>query len=284
MSFLKKLLGRKRSKPDQSDLPIDATLRERVIHELAQACPGLEFSAAPDDPAKICATENKTELAMLDISNLAGQIRAYSDMDIDASVTRYVNAFAASQNPETNLSDDTIYPALRPMDYVKAVKAENPDIVTAPFHGDLHIIYLADNPDSMQAVSEQDLETGTITARSPKALGERALQNLHQWLPRLVCDSTQQVMHLYYVKDNPLLTSGMALLPEFWQLLERRHGSEFLFALPRKDQLFVFEPSFHKQLTAAKMLINATWEDNFNLLSPMTFKWVDGEIEVLGKL
>ncbi len=284
MSFLKKLLGRKRSGPATSELPIDATLRERVIHELRQNCPQLEFSADADDPAIICASDNKAELARLDITNLAGQIRAYNEIDIDASVSRYIKAFAGSQSQDAILTRDKVYPALRSADYIEQVKTQNPDILSAPFHGDLHILYMADNPDSLQALSLRDLETATIDVHSAKALGELALQNLQKQLPRLVCDSSQQVMHLYYVRDNPLLTSGMALLPEFWQILKRRHGSEFLFALPRKDQLFVFEPSFHKQMTAAKMLVNATWDDNFNLLSPMTFKWVDGDIEVLGKL
>jgi hypothetical protein len=53
-----------------------------------------------------------------------------------------------------------------------------------------------------------------------------------------------------------------------------------LIALPRKDQLFLFDdkPEFH---AGVRRLIDVTFQDNFNLLSPQLYARRNGKIEAV---
>ncbi|HWI86318.1 MAG TPA: hypothetical protein VNT42_08365, partial [Sphingomonas sp.] len=73
---------------------------------------------------------------------------------------------------------------------------------------------------------------------------------------------------LYYVEGNTMLSTSLILLDDFWKFVAARFPGNVLIALPRKDQLFLFDDDGNAASRAAiRRLIDVTFEDNFNLLS-----------------
>ena len=85
---------------------------------------------------------------------------------------------------------------------------------------------------------------------------------------------------MYTVEENTYLISSMVFLEEFWAFLENRHGKHFLFAIPRKDQFFVFNTDNSNAMEAATRMVQATWEDDFNLMSPFIYVRSEGTNKV----
>lgn len=83
----------------------------------------------------------------------------------------------------------------------------------------------------------------------------------------------------YYIEGNTFLTTSLILLDEFWQYVERSYGDDFVFALQRKDQLFVFDAKNPHHMDYARGLIEVTFQDDFSLLSQHIFKRKHGSIE-----
>jgi len=273
MSFFKKLFGKK--KPVQSAGNLDNNhIRKLVFEAVRKLDPDMPLRLAEDNDTTIYTGEGDDQTSHMDIGNLAAHLRAYPDDDVQETVERFARTALLSNTESEEIDDSCVMVALRPDEYVDHIKNLGAEIMSKPFMGDLHIVYFYDTPDAMRTLSQSDMGERTMDETH-----EIALSNIRDWFPRLVSDDSQKVFHLYYVDENNLLTSSMVLLDEFWEYLEERHGPEFLFALPRKDQFFVVEPSNPEQMDVAKWLINATWEDGFNLMSPLVHKRAGGKIE-----
>jgi hypothetical protein len=63
-----------------------------------------------------------------------------------------------------------------------------------------------------------------------------------------------------------MLSTSLILLDEFWKSIQTRFPGDVLIALPRRDQLFIFDDDPQVE-AAARRLIDVTTHDNFNLLS-----------------
>lgn len=200
-----------------------------------------------------------------DVSNLFAYIKANPEENVDTLVGRFVNSTFEEQ--ARAVEDSNIVAVIRSRDYVDAISNPGTDILHEALGADLMIVYMADRPDSMSPLSSKDLPD-----RDLASIRLVALENLRRWLPKVVADGQFGSGTLYYVEENTLLSPSLILLDDFWKSISARFPGNVLIALPRKDQLFVFDDDGSATSQAAvRRLIAATYEDGFNLLSPVLY-------------
>jgi uncharacterized protein YtpQ (UPF0354 family) len=247
-----------------------AEFREFVIAALKKQ-PGID-SAVMDssDPAKIKIIMGE-QSSTCDVTNIFGHLGAYPDEDADKAIERFIRSFTAPQ--KGIVSDDGIVAVIRNREYIDHVKRMGIDILCEPLGADLTIAYMADRPDSMSPIAPKD-----VPGKDLQSVREAALTNMRKWLARLVADGQLQLGVLYYVEDNTMLSTGLILLDEFWKSIETRFPGDVLIALPRRDQLFIFDDGNSAAKALARRLIDVTTRDNFNLLSEKLYARRNGEI------
>ena len=134
---------------------------------------------------------------------------------------------------------------------------------------------MADRPDSIAPLEPEDVE-----GKDMASLRIIALDNQRRWLPKLVSDDSLKSGTLYFIEDNPMLSPTLLLLDDFWQSVAKRFPGDVIIALPRKDQLFLFDDNAQARIRALQ-LIDATFQEQFNLLSPVLYARRNGQIEVV---
>ena len=222
----------------------------------------------PDDPAKFKVTKGDSSVES-DVTNIFGYLEAYRDDDAEEAVRRFVNSAAEAMT--RSVGESNIVAVIRHQDYLNAPAGK--DILHEPLSADLIIVYMADRPDSMSPVKSTDLPGKDLTA-----LREIALNNVRRWLPRVVANDELGAGVLYSVDDNMLLATSLVLLDEFWVSVAARFPGDVLIALPRRDQLFVFDDDDSVGPAMARRMIAASFEEGFNLLSPNLYARRAGKI------
>ncbi|MBP8233675.1 DUF1444 family protein [Rhizorhabdus sp.] len=244
-------------------------LREAVM-AAARAAPGVtKVVADPDNAAQFTSTIDG-ETVTSDVTNLFAFLSSHPDDNPDEAIARFVRSMAESLGAA--ITDDIIVPVVRTRDYVEDADGGGKTIFHEPFGADLITVYMADRPDSMAAIGVKDLPN-----RSLEDIRKTALSNLRKSLAKLVEDDELGFGMLYYVDDNPMLSPSLLLLDEFWQSIAARFSGDVLIALPRKDQLFLFEDD-PRHAAAARRLIELTIEENFNLLTPQLYARRKGKV------
>ena len=271
MSILKKIFGRKKSVDDIEELNV---LRLDVIERVKNLGSQSSLSLDADNPAGIHVELPDGSSGHVDIRNLYGNIKAYPDT-AEESLLNFTQMIVSYESQNEDVNEEDIVIVIRPTEYVQAVKDGGAEIISSALVGDLHTVYMVDSPQAMRALS-----SGDIGEKSDKVLYDLALGNVRKHLPNLVSDASTDGMTLYYVEGNTFLTSSLILLDEFWDHVERSYGEDFIFIMPRKDQIMTFDPQAPNGLDYAKRMIEVTFEEDFNLLSNMVFLRTQGKTQV----
>lgn len=247
-------------------------LREYVI-QILRRMPGIA-NARPDatDQAVIHAVYQDFEWT-LNVTNLYGHLNAYPNEDVDKAITGFLSAYAA--NEPHQVTEDNVVAVIRSHDYLDNLRQAGTKIRHESLAGDLTTVYMIDLPDTMSPLSEHDMVDKTI-----EDLRRIALDNLRQWLPKIRSDETLEFCTLFYVEGNTFLSTGLILLDEFWKLIEKKFPADVLIALPRTDQLILFDASKPNVPEMARQIIEATFSDGFNLLSEKIYERRDGKFAV----
>lgn len=275
MSFLKKLFGRKDKPGGQMQ---DNEIRDLVIRTLRTHAPNAIVAPNPNDDVSILYKLDSEGESEMNITNLANNLRVYPDLDKNTEIEKFVRTMVAAQQADGDLNRDNVFVVLRPDEYVNHINSLNKDgtdLPSKPFLGELQSVYMEDNPDAMRTVSYEEFEDQSLDD-----IHELAVNNLRPWLSKLVGQEAENLFCMYTIEDNGYLISGMVHIKGYWDFLEDRHGKKFLFAIPRKDQFFVFNFDHPNAISVASDMIQATWDDNFNLLSPQIYVRSDGKNEV----
>jgi len=247
-----------------------AEFREFVIAACKRE-PGIDRAVIDSsDPAKFEITMGERSLTC-DVTNIFGHLGAYPAEAADKAIARFIRSFTDTKTGI--VSDDDIVAVIRNRDYIDYVRGMGLDILCEPFGADLMIAYMADRPDSMSPITLKD-----IPGKDLESVREAALTNTRKWLTELVADSQLQLGVLYFVEGNTMLSTGLILLDEFWKSIEARFPGDVLLALPRRDQLFIFDDGNSAAKALARRLIDVTTRDNFNLLSEKLYARRNGEI------
>jgi uncharacterized protein YtpQ (UPF0354 family) len=243
------------------------SLRDAVI-EIVGRKPGVD-SAVPDtaDPARlIVRADGKTYT--VDLTNLFNRIQAYPDEDPQKLITQFIDSFADLKKPL--VSEENLVAVLRDKAYADQVSKG--DAWTEPLVGELVIVYMADMPGSMSVVGRKQ-----FPKRELADLRRIALGNVSKWLDHIKSDDRLQVATLYFVEGNTLLSPTLVLLDDFWTSIRDRYPGDVLIAVPRRDQLFIFNDDANGK-AVARRLIDVTFRDNFSLLSNKLFARRNGKI------
>ncbi len=246
-----------------------------VVMAAFKARPGVESVAADaKDSAKFTVVMGG-ETSTADVTNLFGYISAYPKENTEEAIARFINSIAEIR--ALSVEDGNIVAVIRSRDYVEETMRMGLDVLHEPAGVDLVIVYMADRPDSMSPINAKDLPDKTLAELRQIALG-----NLRNWLPKVVADDGLGDGVLYYVEGNTMLSTGLVILDEFWKSIATRFPGDVLFALPRRDQLFIFKDDGNARTKAlAHHLIKVTFEENFNLLSPLLYARRMGQIVVV---
>jgi uncharacterized protein YtpQ (UPF0354 family) len=248
--------------------------RETVMAAV-RARPGVD-SVTPDprDRAKFKMVRGG-QPSTADVTNLFGYISAYSEENADELIARFVKSL--TEDMGLPIKDSAIVPVIRGRDYIEDIARRGLEVLHEPAGADLMVVYMADRPDSMSPINAHDVPDKTLAD-----VRELALDNLRSWLPKVVADPSLGEGVLYLVEGNPMLSTGLVILDEFWKSVAARFPGDVLIALPRRDQLFIFNDDGSARTKAlARQLIKATLEDNFNLLSPLLYARRKGKILVV---
>jgi hypothetical protein len=224
--------------------------------------------ADPVDPAKFAMTVHG-DSSTVDLTNIYGYINAYPEQDSGELIDRFVRSI--TEDHDKPVADESIVAVVRSREYVDSM---GQDILHEPLGADLVVLHMADLPDSMAPITKAD-----VPGKDLAAVREIALGNIRQWLPKVVSDDSLGDGVLYYVEGNTMLSTSLILLEDFWTSVAARFPGDVLIALPRKDQLFLFDDDGNaRSLARIRQLIDATIEDNFNLLSPQLYARRGGAI------
>lgn len=206
-----------------------------------------------------------------DVTNLFGYLHTYSEEDADKLVQRFLNATLKDNG--TAATEANLVVVIRTRDYVADIQRAGIHVLQEPLGADLVAVYMTDRPDSMAQARPED-----FPGKDLASLRAIALNNVRRWLPKVVSDNQLGDGTLYYVEGNTMLSTSLMLLDDFWKSISKRFPGDVLIALPRKDQLFIFDDGDAAERTRIRQLINGTYQDNFNLLSPKLYARRGGKI------
>ncbi len=258
-------------RPVQAKLPAYANIAEfrAIIMAAFKKEPGVvSVTADPSDPAKFQVVTGAGPVTA-DVTNIYGYINAYPEENAEKIVANFVSSLV---RPERKVDDRNLVAVIRTKQYIDQILAGGLNVLHESAGADLAILYMADLPDAMSPVMANDMP-----GRDLASVRKAALNNVEQWLPKVVSDGQLGDGVLYYVEGNTMLSTSLILLDDFWKSVAGRFPGDALIALPRKDQLFLFDDRPEVR-AGVRRLINATMEDNFNLLSPQLYARRAGKI------
>jgi len=252
-----------------------AKFRELVIAAFKGEPAVVSAVADPSDPAKLTIKigDSSSHGIEINVSNIFGYSNAHPDENVDQIIHRFVQAGIAART-KRSVSDSNIVPIVRDREYVEYLKkTTNFDIPYEPLGAELTVVYMADLPDLLSTLTPTD-----VPGKDLQALRQIALNNVRQWLPRVISNDRSQTGVIYSVDENELLSPSLILLDEFWKSIEAKFPGDVLIALPRRDRLFIFDARNPESEPAARRLIDATTRETSNLLSNKLFARRSGEI------
>jgi uncharacterized protein YtpQ (UPF0354 family) len=247
-----------------------AEFREFVIAAIKRR-PGVNsVVASSNDPAKFEIKMGERS-STGDVTNVFGHLNAYPDEDADNAIERFIRSI--TETGPAAVSDENIVAVIRNREYIDRVAGMGIDILHEPLGADLAIAYMADRPDSMSPLAQKD-----VAGRDLQSLRKIAFNNIRQHLTKVVADDQLKLGVLYFVEGNTMLSTSLVLVDEFWAAIATKFSGDVLIALPRRDQLFIFEDGNSAAKALARRLIDVTTRDNFNLLSQHLYARRDGKI------
>lgn len=245
--------------------------RETVIEQL-RLHPDVEsISLDQADPAKFEVTV-RGKINTCDVTNLFGSLNAYPDQDAKEEIGRLVRSLTSNRM----VSDDNLVVVIRDKDYVDFISKPDREVVCEPVTANLYAVYMADMPDSMSPILGDEVQ-----GKSLSKLRSIALSNVRHWLSKLVVDDAIGPITLYYIEGNAMLSTSLILLDEFWTMAEAKHSNDLLFAVPRRDQLFVASAKDPRLVSTVQKLVEVTFADGFNLLSDRIYRRRNGQLEMV---
>lgn len=243
-----------------------AELRDHIIGILRQTS-GVTDVRPDRMAAEKLSSKVGNSTVSSDLTNLFNRLRAYPDDDSDAMIGQYVRALTQHAQGE-----GSFVLVLRSESYIAEIGKTMPNLLSDPYVGDLRIAYMIDRPDSLTPVSPDDFPD-----KSVKDIKSEARANARLWLDKVVADDAFGVGSLYYVDGNTTLSPSLVLLEEFWTSIRSRFPGNALIAVPRRDQLFVFDDTAEGK-AIARRLIDVTVKEDFSLLSNRLYARRSGKI------
>jgi len=278
MSFLSKFFKNKsKSSASQTGLEL-SDFRDLVTARAKSLGSKAEFQLDPENPGKFSMNSDGDFAGKADLYNAFKEFDVYDDANLDESVHKLATVILQNERDSDDVDKSNIVLVLRSTEYIEAVKAQNDAIISSPLIGELHEFYMVDTPEAMRGLLKSDSNVENL-----EELRELALVKVKNSLSNIVTDASLEGMTLYYVEDNTFLTSSLILLDEFWESVDDKYQKKCLIALPRKDQLFIFDAEHPQAMQLAEHMVSVTFAEDFNLLTPQIFRRENGQISLVNQ-
>jgi uncharacterized protein YtpQ (UPF0354 family) len=246
-------------------------LRDYVMAVLVKEKGVSNVRRHPRFEEKIIYTLNDIKIES-NITNLFTYINGYPDENPDAVIAKWLQSAKESAD-----SGKAIFlPVIRTSSYTAEISRLNSDILSDRFLSGLQIIYMVDRPNSISPVS-----LGEFPGKAAGDIRKEAYNTIRQGLSKLVSDDISGLGMLYYVEGNTMLSPSLILLDEFWGSIKSRFPNNALIAIPRRDQLFIFDDTAEGRSVARKM-IKVTIAEGYGVLSDGLYARRGGKIVALG--
>lgn len=267
MSLLTTLVGWV-GKADAAPRPLRtmAELRDHIIGILRQTPSVTDVTPDRTATEKLSFRVGGTAVDS-DLTDLFNRLRAYPDDDPDTTIGQHVRGLTQFAQ-----GAGSFVLVLRSESYIAEIGKMMPNLLSEPYVGDLRIAYMVDRPDSLTPVKLDDFPDKPINE-----IKSEARANARQWLDKVVAEDAFGVGSLYYVEGNTTLSPSLVLLEEFWNSIKSRFPTNALIAVPRRDQLFVFDDTPDGK-AIARRLIDVTMKEDFSLLSDRLYARRGGKI------
>jgi uncharacterized protein YtpQ (UPF0354 family) len=149
-------------------------------------------------------------------------------------------------------------------------KAAENKVVARRFLADLWIVYVLDQPESMQLISHGVMKKLGL---HEAGLHDLALANLRaslQGMPSFLAEGTDGI-HVVQVGDS--YEASRLLLPELWQPLQAEMGGDLLACAPTRDVVYYTSALPPDRLRAMRKLAQSIYDKGPYSLSTAVFKW-----------
>ena len=230
------------------------------------------ISRDPEKPGVLIFSHYNEDVGSANMHNSFNYAKSYPE-EYDDQVERTAQTIFTSLAPDEDVKDENIVVVLRPIEYIDHLKSSDIDIFEKPLYGGLHLFLMADTPHALKGLQKSDVE-----GRDESEIFELAKKNVQAELTNLSENNELPFTTLYFIEGNTFLTSSLVLFDEFWKVVENTYPEGVFFAIPRKDQLFVWDARRPDAESTGWRMIQVTNEDDFNLLSDCLFKRMNGEI------
>jgi hypothetical protein len=215
-----------------------------------------------------------------DLHNLFGYLKSNPDADRVDEVARFVISVVGETGSQADPAE-LLVPSLRTRSYLWAVQKLMPNAESLPLWeplaGDLVIFYQYDLPTKLAAS-----RAGDFPVTSMKQLRKIAVSNMEPWLYHISAMKIESMIS-QTVEGNSWVSPSLILVDKFWDLVKDRFPEGALIAVPKTDQLFLFDRRDPKAVEFARAVIEEMYQSDYGQLSDEIFVWRDGKIELLAE-
>jgi uncharacterized protein YtpQ (UPF0354 family) len=175
----------------------------------------------------------------------------------DEEIARFARIFLNGPAAETVLPKNVV-PLVRDRALVKELeeslgrraKADSPkpELLFEPLGADLVIIYVCDNPETIQYLSREDLNELHLSGQT---LRELALENLRRILPDV---KSQGANGLHFFTADNCYEPSLVLSDKLWERFRAEIKGEILFGIPARGVLIVADSAVPEAVTHLKKM------------------------------
>jgi len=274
MKFLKNLFSKPQANTITPSLSIDA-FRDKVIESLKDQAPDVKVTKSETEASVLLIETNDGTSGQSDLNNIYKDVVLLGSAEVDA-IEKAVGSILVAIRPAPSVSAENLIPLLRSAAYLGNASDDIKSLVSRPFYGDLFEICMADLPTAMRGLVSEDLNN--LNLESPLT---KARENMLALFPNLMCNDELGYTSLYFIQDHAHLSPSLILFDAFWEIADKKFPDGCVIAMPRRDQLFLFNLADADVIEKANYLVDITFKDNFNLLTEQLFVRKSGVISAL---
>lgn len=153
-------------------------------------------------------------------------------------------------------------------------------LVTRPFAGDLHVVYVLDRPDAMELVLQSTSEELGLVADE---LHGRALRNLEDAVPPITVEPLSGQRGIHQLVGGDSYDAARLLLHARWRDLAKERRGRLVVAVPSRDRVLLADGGKPRALEALRVLAALLFEQAAYPLTPDLLRWTETGWEGVGE-
>ncbi len=211
------------------------------------------------------------------VGNLFDRLRDVEAEAIDASIDEFVTLVSTTFVPQRPVAT-AIYANLRPRSWFENSQVESGVFFDDEFLGDAIVLYQHRVNGMLGSIEYTELaELG-----GGDSVRASAIDNTRHLLDDLGVEDYNDVASIYFLTNHPSLVTGLLLTGEFRKIVEAKYPAGVLIAVPRRDDIIVFNKAKEGALSRARDYVDGVFDkEEPDLVSRHVFEWRDGKLAVV---